>query len=78
MRSGRQVYSKRLVAHGGKEVADGLRQILIEIASEAAKKGIWGQYCKVLPRLEVLSSSLLEDASWSRSAASTAARATGA
>jgi len=33
---------KKLAAKAGKVAADGLRDILIDIASEAAKKAIWG------------------------------------
>ncbi len=33
---------KKLVAKAGKVAADGLRDILVDIASEAAKKAIWG------------------------------------
>jgi len=33
---------KKLVAKAGKVAADGLRDILVDIASEAAKKIIWG------------------------------------
>jgi len=32
---------KKLVAKAGKVAADGLRDILVDIASEAAKKAIW-------------------------------------
>ncbi len=33
---------KRLVAKGGKAAADAMRDILVDIASETAKKSIWG------------------------------------
>jgi hypothetical protein len=33
---------KKLTAHATREITNGLRQILIEIASETAKKAIWG------------------------------------
>lgn len=34
---------KKIVSKAGKEAANAFRQILIDIASEAAKKAIWGQ-----------------------------------
>jgi hypothetical protein len=33
---------RRLVAMAGKETAEGLKTILVDVVSESARKGIWG------------------------------------